>query len=74
MLTVKYFSFQKWYNKSELYFLSDNKSSRVTRDVLVLGHGLMLKPTIALRHGGIFVNSYSDRDSPAIPHPPWYAI
>ena len=45
----------------------------MTRDVLVLGSdGLILKTTIALHHGGISLNSYSARDSPAISHTPWY--
>ena len=39
----------------------------MTRDVLVLGpDGLILKITIALHHGGISLNSYPARDSPAI--------
>ena len=47
----------------------------MTRDMLVSGPvGLSLKPTIALHHGGIFPNSYSVRDSAAIPHTPWYVI
>ena len=45
----------------------------MTRDALVLGPDrLILKTTIALHHGGISLNSYSARDSPAISHTPWY--
>ena len=45
----------------------------MTRDALVLGpDGLVLKTTIALHHGGISLNSYSARDSPAFSHTPWY--
>ena len=53
--------------------INDSRRLRVTRDVLVLGpDGLILKTTIALHHGGISLNSYSARDSPAISQTPWY--